>query len=208
VGIDYTPVLVDAARKRFPGVDIREMDARALDFPDACFRTVVFSYNGIDSVDPEGRRRILAEAARVLEPGGVFVFSSLNRRGEAFGERPWSAQPMGTGWRGLARRAKRAVVGGVNTIRNRHLFRTSNGIALAPISIHDFGMVAVFISPEVQVRDLEEAGFVVDAVLEDRDGHDVRDTLGNTRASWLYYVARKPAPAVMQRVRLAETVAA
>ena len=45
----------------------------------------MFSNNGIDAVDHEGRERILAEARRVLEPGGTFYYSTLNKDGPLFG---------------------------------------------------------------------------------------------------------------------------
>jgi SAM-dependent methyltransferase len=51
-------------------------DMRALPFPDASFASVL-SVQSIEHVpDPE---RVLAEAARVLEPGGIAVFVTPNR---------------------------------------------------------------------------------------------------------------------------------
>jgi phosphatidylethanolamine/phosphatidyl-N-methylethanolamine N-methyltransferase len=47
--------------------DLREMDARTLDFPDASFDTVVAMY--VISVVPEPER-VMAEMARVCRPGG------------------------------------------------------------------------------------------------------------------------------------------
>lgn len=193
-GVDYTPALAAAARARHPGVDISEMDARRLTFADASFGLVFFSYNGIDSVDADGRAAVLREAWRVLEPGGAFVFSSLNRRGSAYGAHLWTHQAQWHGVSGALRYARRIVRGFWNQTRNRALFQAGAETALSTISVHDFGMVTMFIAPEAQVRELECAGFAVEAVLDDCAGRDVRDQLRRTTAPWLYYVARKPGP--------------
>jgi SAM-dependent methyltransferase len=73
VGLDESPEMVDAARARIAResledrVEVRQGDAGRLDFPDASFdfATVVQVYLYV--ADVEGA---LAEAARVLRPGG------------------------------------------------------------------------------------------------------------------------------------------
>src|SRR5262245_43360174 len=80
VALDYLPPMVEHVRERFPFVDVRLGDARDLSsFGASTFYLVVFSYMGIDSVDHEGRQRILSEAYRVLQPGGILWFSTLNK---------------------------------------------------------------------------------------------------------------------------------
>jgi SAM-dependent methyltransferase len=64
-------------RSRTPGAAGRpglvQCDARALPFPDGCFDLAFSSYGAIPFVaDPE---RVMAEVARVLRPGGRWVFS-------------------------------------------------------------------------------------------------------------------------------------
>lgn len=197
VGVDYTPDLVAVARRRFPHLDLREMDARRLDFPDNSFGLVVFSYNGIDSVDLPGRAQVLREVHRVLAPGGTFVFSSLNRDGPAYGERPWTRERHWHGPAGWLRQARRIALGVWNRRRNRRLFLSRDDVALAPIAGHDFRMVTVFTSLATQTRQLEEAGFAVVAVLDDDAGRQVAADADPGRASWFYYVARKPAAPVV-----------
>jgi hypothetical protein len=41
---------------------------------------VIFSFNGIDHLSPEGRSRCFSEVARVLVDHGKFIFSSHNAR--------------------------------------------------------------------------------------------------------------------------------
>lgn len=71
-GIDVTPELLAIARERLPGADLREGDMESLPFADAAFDAVTgvnaFQFAG----DP---RRALAEAARVLRPGGLLAAS-------------------------------------------------------------------------------------------------------------------------------------
>lgn len=85
VAIDLAPRLLEAARVRYPALDFRVMDATALTFEDESFDALLFSYNGIDCIHPvAGRRRAMAEAFRVLRPGGHFILSSHNLLGAIF----------------------------------------------------------------------------------------------------------------------------
>ncbi len=82
VGIDVSPTMIEAARRSFPGVDLRVGDAAELgELADGTFDVVLFSYNGIDYLHPDAaRHRCLTEVARVLRPGGRFVYSSHDPR--------------------------------------------------------------------------------------------------------------------------------
>jgi phosphatidylethanolamine/phosphatidyl-N-methylethanolamine N-methyltransferase len=75
-GIDYSDEMLAKARARVAALglahvrELRQMDARSLDFPDARFDTVVAMY--LVSVVPEPER-VVAEMARVCRPGGEVV---------------------------------------------------------------------------------------------------------------------------------------
>jgi len=77
--LDLSEDLVDEARKRLQHTRVHLMDARELEFADASFDAVLFSFNGLDCVYPSiERRRVLEEVHRVLRPGGIFYYSGHN----------------------------------------------------------------------------------------------------------------------------------
>jgi SAM-dependent methyltransferase len=84
VGIDHAPKMVARARELFPGADLRVLSAADLsDFGEASFDVVLFVFNGIDSLSPAARLACIAECARVLRDGGMFLLSRRNPRGIA-----------------------------------------------------------------------------------------------------------------------------
>ncbi len=92
-GIDFSAEMLARARARVDAlglaqvVALRRMDARALDFPDASFDTVVAMH--VISVVPEPER-VIAEMARVCRPGGEVVLLNhfLHEHGSARLARP------------------------------------------------------------------------------------------------------------------------
>jgi SAM-dependent methyltransferase len=71
-GLDISPGLLEVARDRLPGADLREGDLEYLPFADATFDAVT----GINAFQFAGDpRRALREAARVTCPGGRVVAS-------------------------------------------------------------------------------------------------------------------------------------
>ena len=81
-GIEYCEDLVKAGLRDHPEVNLLQGDARKLNYPDAHFDVVWFSWNGIDYMCPYAEREaVLREARRVLKPGGLFFVSSHNALG-------------------------------------------------------------------------------------------------------------------------------
>ncbi|MGH9504265.1 MAG: class I SAM-dependent methyltransferase [Terriglobales bacterium] len=82
VGVDYSAEMIHTCQGRFPALEFLVSDASDLSiFPDSSFDAIVISFNGLDCIVPEERRRqCLRECGRVLRAGGVFVFSSHNPR--------------------------------------------------------------------------------------------------------------------------------
>ena len=79
VASDYDPAQVAVAQKRLADlggpVDFRVVDARAMPFDGAMF-DAVFSFGVLHHI-PGAWREAVAETARVLKPGGWFVFTEL-----------------------------------------------------------------------------------------------------------------------------------
>lgn len=75
-GIDFSAEMLAKARRKVEAerlsqvVELRQMDARVLDYPDNHFDTVVAMY--LVSVVPEPER-VVAEMARVCKPGGEVI---------------------------------------------------------------------------------------------------------------------------------------
>ncbi len=86
-GMDYSHEMLAKAQDKverlgLEGVeDLRQMDARELDYPDAAFDTVVGMY--LVSVVPEPER-VIAEMARVCKPGGEVVILNHFARDRGF----------------------------------------------------------------------------------------------------------------------------
>ena len=72
-GIDLLPDRVESARFRLPAAHLQEADAQALPYDDAGF-DLTLGFTLLSSVvDPDARRQVAAEMARVTRPGGLVL---------------------------------------------------------------------------------------------------------------------------------------
>jgi SAM-dependent methyltransferase len=82
VGLDFSTLMVDEARRRYPGLRFQEGDAEALPFDSGTFDAVVMNFGLLHLARPEAAIR---EAFRVLVQGGRYAFTVWARPEEAVG---------------------------------------------------------------------------------------------------------------------------
>lgn len=119
LGVDVSPVMVTAARRRLARwesrAEIRLLDPPALVLPgaDASFDRFVAAYV-FDLLSDGDASALIAEAHRLLAPGGLLALASLTP-----GITPTS-RVIANGWGAIARRSPR-LVGGCRPIELRDL---------------------------------------------------------------------------------------
>lgn len=193
LGVDNSPEMVASCRRRFPGVKVVQADARRLDMvPDASVFLVMFSCNGVGMVSHEDRLQIMREVLRVLQPGGVFLFSTHNLNSSAptagfrFPEFEWSFNPARLGVRAL-----RFAVQTATRVRNRRRFQQYEqrqaAYSIINDECHHYGTMLYYISLAEQRRQLEALGFEPNAAAYDEEGRLLQT---DTTDSSLAFVAR------------------
>jgi SAM-dependent methyltransferase len=186
-GVDYSPQMIDACRRRFPdhAARFKEADARNLTFAeDDSFDVVLFSFNGIDYIPHEGRLRALAEIRRVLRPDGLFLFSthltpSLQSRFAP------TANPNSDNW--------------LRDWRLRLLFHWFNlrvkDLDTAPYSLvrdasHSFKLITYYSQPQTVIDQLADAGFTSLRFFANYQQRELsREEFLRTQLNWAYLAA-------------------
>jgi SAM-dependent methyltransferase len=176
LGIDYAQPMVDAACCQYPGVEFRRADARNMDFvPDGSIFLAVFSCSGICMVGHEDRLKILREAYRVLQPGGLFLFSTRNQRSPEssgrflFPDLKLSINParmLVHSVRFAGKTARRAI----NHLRFSRLNYRSADYSIVNDIYHDYTVMLYYVTIEAQRRQLAEVGFAAEAEAWDNTG--------------------------------------
>jgi SAM-dependent methyltransferase len=92
-GVDLSPAMLEEARTKWPGRRLVLADAADTGLPPATFDAAI-CFHLLMHLEPHACRAVLAEAARLVRPGGSIVFdlpSGPRRR--------WSKRPP-SGWHG------------------------------------------------------------------------------------------------------------
>lgn len=79
VGVDLSRLAVDTARSLFPDLSFEQADVAALPFPEASFDKAVAA-DLVEHLEDDTFRTMLAEAQRVLVPGGTLSLYTPNPR--------------------------------------------------------------------------------------------------------------------------------
>jgi SAM-dependent methyltransferase len=185
-GVDISPHMIAHCQAHFPGVRFAVGDMRQLDMAPASIDTVFAVANLIDAVDHDDRLRVLAGIHAVLVPGGLFVFSTHNRRWREAGSGPRLDLAQGR----VIRQLRDYAVARRNRERILPYVRATQEYALLNDAGHSYSLLHYYIDRTAQARQLEAAGFRLLEVIDEHgatlaEGDDARDS------SSLTYVARR-----------------
>ncbi len=76
-GLDISPEMVAACKKRYPDLDVRLGDLQQTEFADETFDSIFLPFHTICYVDD--LEVTLREMRRILKPGGTLVFTMVNQ---------------------------------------------------------------------------------------------------------------------------------
>ncbi len=198
-GIDYSPKMIETCKAVIgEGESVRFdlQDATDLSqYQDKQFDFILFSMNGICSVGHDDRVKILSEVCKVMDDDGFFFFSThsldtfpdhfpFNIQLPAFDKiKPlhWAYQ-----WWKLFLRKRR--------IKKLYKDTDVKEICNKPWAIlatgdHDFKIQIYHIKPEYQVKQLEDAGFEVVSVYDEKA--KLRDPLKEKINEYMYFLCKK-----------------
>lgn len=194
VGVDYAPRMVELSRERIgedEGTTFAVCDARRLtEAFDERFDLILFSFNGIDSIDHEDRLMVLRQVRQLLADDGFFCFATHNLRCL-----PLEAPTPLLSPRSPARSAYRLV----RALRQRRgVKRVNDSIDLPALrqrgwgqlydAAHGFQALLYYVDPVTQVAQLEDAGFR-EVEVSDLSGGRV-DASSPGTDPWLSYLCR------------------
>jgi ubiquinone/menaquinone biosynthesis C-methylase UbiE len=184
--IDYSPAMVRMTKRRY-GIDsIYCCDARNMNrFATDTFDFALFSFNGLDCLSHEDRLIALREIYRVLKPGGIFVFSSHNRAGDA-AKFPWQQKDRALSW-SVIKRCIKVLIAMPRHWQMRRLEIRQAEYAILNDTALAFSALTYYIEVGAQKWQLDMSGFE-QVVAFDEKGVIVDQ---DDSSPWIYYLARK-----------------
>jgi ubiquinone/menaquinone biosynthesis C-methylase UbiE len=191
VGVDFSPQMIEHARRRveeddrtsFVVRDVRDLSP----WHGRNFGLVLFSFNGLDAIEPGDRGSVLSEVRRVIAEDGLFAFSSHSLHALPFDAKlraPSLHAPIRSTYRSIRR-----TIGLARANRRLDLETAwGQGWTLVRDDAHDFALVLCYVSPAYQVAELARVGFPSCEVL-DMAGRVV-DPQAPGSDPHLFYIAR------------------
>jgi len=189
IGIDYSMTMIESCRERFKDVSFARGDVREMgEFRDDEFDFIMFSFNGLDSINHEDRLKGLREIHRVLKQDGLFVFSSHNRNHRYAISRPkikFSTMPCRQAGNFI-----KFLKSTRNRLRNINHQVFNEQYAIINDVAHNYAMLTYYIDKVNQVKQLEEMSFET-IEMYDTPGNMLNLDSDDQDSAWIYYVARK-----------------
>ena len=192
-GIDYAEIMLKHCQKMIPpanNIELIHCDARDLSrFYTQSFDFVIFSLNGIDSVDHSDRIKILTEIRKVLSQDGYFFFSTHSLLGFIH-SRPtpkfkWYS-PVKSFYHLYQNQKFNRRMTSLYPKNKLHEF-LQNDWEILKTGDHDFKMDIYHINPVYQLQQLDESGFQVESIYSLYGRIENAET---TQANTLYYLCR------------------
>lgn len=189
VGLDYSYDMIETCKKRFKDVnfihgDVIDMSA----FEDESFDFILFSYNGLDSIDHDDRLKGLREIHRVLKNDGIFAFSSHNINYKDAVSPPkltFTLCPFVQ-----ARYLVKFIKSTHNHSTNKKKQHFGKEYSIINDKAHNFGLLTYYIDKKNQMSQLERTGFRT-MEMYDTNGNNLNPDSDDKDSAWIYYVAEK-----------------
>jgi len=192
VGIDYSPEMITACKKRFAGISgnffFEVGDARHLSqLKDNYFDFILFSFNGIDYISHSERSQVWQEISRVGKSGGYFCFSSHNLQGmeqEFAWHNQFNFNPLAT----YTNLVMWAILRCCNLSITLEKLNASD-YAIIRDETHNFSLHTYYVRPQQQIHQLE-LNFKHIKIYSWKSGREIsseRELLSNSEM-WLYYL--------------------
>lgn len=187
--VDYSPVMVEYARKTLPGISVRQADFRDLSiFNDESFDFVFATDNVIDALAHEDRLRALRESCRVLRRGQIVALSSHNiqyKKAYTDPEFEFHRNPIT-----FARNFVRYLQCLKNHRRVGRLRKTHEAYALLNDKGHDYACLHYYVSRSTMKIQLAGAGLQLLDVF-DKHGTAIKEGQDVSESPNLLYVAER-----------------
>jgi SAM-dependent methyltransferase len=187
--VDYSPVMVNYMKKAMPEISVQQADFRDLGlFEDGSFDFLLATDNVIDALSHEDRMLALREAARVLLPGGLLVFSSHNLQYEKAFSPPrwdWSSNPVV-----FAANGAKFAVSWWNHLHVAPLRKITSEYALINDPGHFYACLHYYASRSTVKAQLERCGMRLIDLFDKAGGHP-EETGDAQESPSLLYVAER-----------------
>ncbi len=189
LGIDLSPDMLAVCGRRFPGARLEIRDIRNIaPLGPSAFDFVMGAFNIIDVLPHDGRLQLLADVCHLVPPGGVFVFSSHNRRYRSAGRGPRLARSRNPVTQ--LHHVFHYAIGTIHHRRTRPQQRIEADYALLNDVGCDWRLLHYYVDRARQAAQLRQAGFDLLAVYDERAKRLSADD-DDSESAMLYYVARR-----------------